>query len=73
MSDIVNKALTELLTGQHQMTAGFKALSEQSSAQADRIQAVIDAMKVQADNSVDVRQDIADLKARLETVESKVL
>ena len=60
MSEVVNKALAELLVGQHRMTQTITQLANESKSQADRIQKVIDVMAAQE-----------ELTIRIEALESK--
>lgn len=71
MSDIVNKALADLHTGQHHMSQAIRNLADQSDHQAVLIQALIDAVQTQAENNVPLRQDVAELKERVKALEEK--
>lgn len=114
MSDIVNRALADLLTGQHETNQTMKRMAEDAAgvrhvvgdmakAVASMARAVdamdhklggmqknledlnassekqillthklVDALKEQADNSVPLRQKVAELETRLTEVERKV-
>lgn len=86
MSDIVNKALADLLAGHHELSKTVHELSsnvrklngtvhklaDQSDHQVVLIQALLDAQQLQAENSVPLRQDVAELKERVAALERRV-
>lgn len=79
MSDIVNRALADLLAGQHRtnqtietMGRSVQKLAKQGEAQVVLIQGLINAMEQQSLNSVPLRQKVAELEERLSEVERKV-
>lgn len=72
MSDIVNRALADLLAGQHRTNQTIEKLARQGQTQVVLIQGLIDAMEQQSLNSVPLRQKVAELEERLSEVERKV-
>lgn len=79
MSNIVNKALANLLTSQHQtnrvveeLGLAVQRLSVQGDSQLVLIQELINAMETQSQNSVPLRQKVAEIEQRLAEVERKV-